>query len=237
MSRCALDDPGLVITHLRPEHVHPVDAVDGSRGLAEIGWISPEPVTTDPAEIDLATRRGALGAAAQLVGLGRRMLDLTVAYVTERRQFGVPIGSFQAVKHHLADARLQLEFAAPAVYRAAWSVATDAPTAGRDVSMAKAMASDAAELVGRKALQCHGAIGYTVDYDLHLYLKRAWALARDWGDAASTARSSPTPSGSSEHGSRDCGRVMPRPQSQKGFGRRGERASGRPPTVIGARRR
>ena len=51
--------------------------------------------------------------------------------------------------------------------------------------MAKAMASDAAELVGRQALQCHGAIGYTVDYDLHLYLKRAWALSRDWGGAAS----------------------------------------------------
>jgi alkylation response protein AidB-like acyl-CoA dehydrogenase len=63
-------------------------------------------------------------------------------------------------------------------------VAHDAPTRARDVSMAKAMASDAAELVGRKALQCHGAIGYTVEADLHLFLKRTWALARVWGDSA-----------------------------------------------------
>lgn len=128
--------------------------------------------------------RGALAAAAQLVGLGRRMLEQSVAYVVERRQFGVPIGSFQAVKHHLADARLRLEFAAPAVYRAAWSVASGAPTATRDVSMAKSLASDAAHLVGRKALQVHGGIGYTVEYDLHLFLKRAWVLEREWGTAA-----------------------------------------------------
>jgi alkylation response protein AidB-like acyl-CoA dehydrogenase len=90
----------------------------------------------------------------------------------------VPIGSFQAVKHHLADARLGLEFAAPAVHRAAWSIATGAPTARQDVSMAKALASDAAHLVGRKALQVHGGIGYTVEYDLHLFLKRAWVRER-----------------------------------------------------------
>ncbi|MCU1451876.1 MAG: acyl-CoA dehydrogenase domain protein [Acidimicrobiales bacterium] len=136
-----------------------------------------------PDDAALAFDRGALGTAAQLVGLGRRMLDLTVGYVSERRQFGVPVGSQQAVKHHLADAALQLTFAAPAVYRAAWSLATGAPEAARDASMAKAMASDAARLVGRKALQCHGAIGYTVEYDLHLYLKRAEALARAWGSA------------------------------------------------------
>jgi alkylation response protein AidB-like acyl-CoA dehydrogenase len=70
------------------------------------------------------------------------------------------------------------------VWRAAWSVAHDEPTRARDVSQAKAMSSDAAELVGRKALQCHGAIGYTVEADLHLFLKRTWALARTWGDRA-----------------------------------------------------
>ncbi|MBS1847503.1 MAG: acyl-CoA dehydrogenase [Actinobacteria bacterium] len=132
----------------------------------------------------IGTLRATMGTAAQLIGLGRRMLDIAVAYVTEREQFGVPIGSFQAVKHHLADARLALEFAAPAVWRAAWSLATGADTADRDVSMAKAMAADAAHLVGRKALQCHGGIGYTVEYDLHLFLKRAWLLERLWGDTA-----------------------------------------------------
>jgi len=141
-------------------------------------------VTDDPAAIALALDRGALGAAAMLIGLGQAMLDLTVGYVQERQQFGVAIGSFQAVKHHLADAALALEFARPAAWRAAWSTAYDEPTRARDVSMAKAMASDAAELVGRKALQCHGAIGYTIEADLHLYLKRTWALARAWGDSA-----------------------------------------------------
>jgi alkylation response protein AidB-like acyl-CoA dehydrogenase len=162
-----------------------VPTVDGSRRAARVSHDDVgEPLTDDPALIDLALDRGALGTAAMLVGLGQAMLDLTVSYVTERHQFGKPIGSFQAVKHHLADAALALEFARPAVWRAAWSTAQGDPTRARDVSMAKAMANDAAELIGRHALQCHGAIGYTVEADLHLYLKRAWALARSWGDTA-----------------------------------------------------
>lgn len=132
----------------------------------------------------LAFDRGAWGTAAFLIGLAQRMLDLTVEYVRGREQFGVPVGSFQAVKHHLADAALQLAFARPAVYRAAWSLATDNGHRERDVSTAKALASDAAWFVGRKALQCHGAIGYTEEADLQLFLKRSWALASSWGDAA-----------------------------------------------------
>jgi alkylation response protein AidB-like acyl-CoA dehydrogenase len=119
-----------------------------------------------------------LAAAAQLVGLAQRMLDMTVGYVKDRQQFGVPVGSFQAVKHQLADALMEIAFARPAVQRAAVTLIP------RDVSMAKAMASDAASLTARKALQCHGAIGYTVEYDLHRHLKRTWMLARAHGDAA-----------------------------------------------------
>jgi alkylation response protein AidB-like acyl-CoA dehydrogenase len=125
-----------------------------------------------------------VAAAAQLVGLGQRMLDMTVDHVKQREQFGVPIGSFQAVKHQLADALKEVAFARPAVWRAAWSVAASAPTTVRDVSMAKAMASDAASFVARRALQCHGAIGYTIEYDLHRFLKQTWVLARSFGDAA-----------------------------------------------------
>ena len=165
--------------------ITPVATVDGARRAARVGHAGTgEPLSDDPAVMERALERGALGTAAMLLGLGQAMLDLTVGYVRERHQFGQPIGSFQAVKHHLADAALALEFARPAVWRAAWSVAHATPTQGRDVSMAKAMASDAAELVGRQALQCHGAIGYTIEADLHLYLKRTWALARAWGDAA-----------------------------------------------------
>jgi len=158
----------------------PRRSVDGARRLFGVGPVPDAAArVVDPA----AFERGALGAAAQLVGLTRRLLDLTVGYVAERRQFGVPVGSFQAVKHHLADARLALEFAAPLVYRAAWSLAATDPDAALHVSMAKAQAGDAAHRTGRAALQCHGAIGYSYEYDLHLYLKRAWALAAAWGDA------------------------------------------------------
>jgi alkylation response protein AidB-like acyl-CoA dehydrogenase len=158
--------------------LEPCAVVDPLRPVARLRWDGARDIV-GAAALD----RAALGTAAQLVGLGQAMLDLTVAYVKDRQQFGVPIGSFQAVKHHLADALKELAFARPAVQRAAWTVAQGLPTASRDVSMAKAMASDAASFVGRQALQCHGAIGYTVEHELHLFLKRTWALSRAYGDA------------------------------------------------------
>src|SRR5690606_9739705 len=128
-------------------------------------------VVDDPAVVERAWHRGALGTAAQLVGLARRMLETTVEYVKNRQQFGVPVGSFQAVKHHLANALLQVEFAEPAVARAGFSLATDDPDRDRDVALAKALASEAATTVARIAIQCHGAIAYTTEYDLHLFAK------------------------------------------------------------------
>jgi alkylation response protein AidB-like acyl-CoA dehydrogenase len=180
------DRQGLHLVDRAAVTCEPAATVDRARRAATVEW-QPDPatlVTDDPGDIRAARDRGAWAAAAVLVGLGQRMLDMTVAYVGERQQFGVPVGSFQAVKHHLADALKDLAFARPAVWRAAHSLATGAATTGRDVAMAKALASDAASLVGRQALQCHGAIGYTVEHDLAIYLKRTWALARAWGDAA-----------------------------------------------------
>ena len=163
--------------------VDAVATVDrGRRAGRLLGPASGAVLTDDPEEMALAFDRGVLGTAAQLIGLARTMLELAVTHVTDRRQFGVPVGSFQAVKHHLADAALAIEFAAPAVARAAWSTAQREPARARDVSMAKSLAGDAASITGRAALQCHGAIGYTVEHDLHLYLKRSWALQRAWGD-------------------------------------------------------
>ncbi|MCU1483506.1 MAG: acyl-CoA dehydrogenase [Actinomycetia bacterium] len=175
-------EAGLVLVAGPDVVVEDVEVVDRGRRAGRVAW-EPSVVSGVAADRDLAFDRGAWGTAAFLVGLGQRMLDITVEYVKEREQFGVPIGSFQAVKHHLADAALQLAFARPAVERAAWSLAVGDPNRSRDVSMAKAMASDAVNLVGRKALQCHGAIGYTEEADLHLFLKRSWALQRSWGDA------------------------------------------------------
>jgi alkylation response protein AidB-like acyl-CoA dehydrogenase len=153
------------------------ESVDGSRRLFA--------VAAPPTSIPLASLdRAALGVAAQLIGLADRMLAMTVEYAKERRQFGVPIGSFQAVKHHLADVALALEFSRPLVYRAAWSIAHGDDGRSVHVAMAKARASEAALRAGRVALQVHGAIGYTTEYDLHLWMKRAWALGASWGDAA-----------------------------------------------------
>ncbi|MEY2567198.1 MAG: hypothetical protein QOE35_1727 [Actinomycetota bacterium] len=158
----------------------PVASVDESRRLFRV---EPRPDPSDLA-LDEVTDRAALAAAAQLCGLADAMLELTVPYASERKQFGAPIGSFQAVKHHLADAALALEFARPLVYRAAWEVEHDTAERATAVSLAKAAASDAGVIASRKALQVHGAIGYAHEYDLHLWMKRAWALAGAWGDGA-----------------------------------------------------
>ena len=154
-------------------------SVDGSRRLFEVH------ADGDALDVDARTvaARAALGAAAQLVGLAQQMLDMSVAYVTQREQFGKPVGSFQAVKHHLADAALRIEFARPCAHRAAWVLQHDPTDVEVAVSLAKAQASEAALLAARRALQVHGAIGYTVEYDLHMWMKRAWALAAAWGDA------------------------------------------------------
>lgn len=160
------------------EGVHSVSTVDGSRVAGRLATVSDAPVVTTDAElVALAGERAMLATAAQLVGLGRRMLDMTVEYVRNRRQFGVPVGSFQAVKHHLTNALMRLEFAEPMVLAAGAAMARRADTLERDVSAAVVLAVEAGRFVARTALQCHGAIGYTVEYDLHLYAKRAWALA------------------------------------------------------------
>ena len=112
------------------------------------------------------------------------MIELSVDYAKVRKQFGAAIGSFQAVKHHLATAHMKIELARPAVYRAACSIDHADPAASLHVAMAKACASDGATLAARASLQCHGAIGYSFEHDLHLWMKRAWALAAALGDAA-----------------------------------------------------
>ncbi|GAA2574947.1 acyl-CoA dehydrogenase family protein [Actinomadura fulvescens] len=126
--------------------------------------------------------QAALMTAAQLVGLGRRLREEAVGYAGQRRQFGRVIGSFQALKHQLADVAIALEFAAPLVHRAAYALTRHAPTASRDVSAARTAASRAAHRAARTALQVHGAIGYTDELDLRMWLNRVWALRAAWGD-------------------------------------------------------
>jgi len=164
-------------------------SVDGARRIFTADWdeADAELIVSGKDALSAVSRafnRGAVAAAAQLIGLSEQMIAMTVAYVTERKQFGAPIGSFQAVKHHLADAELKVSFARPLVWNAGYALANGTENDARSVSMAKCFASDAATLVARKALQTHGAIGYTTEHDLHFWLKRSWALAGSWGDAA-----------------------------------------------------
>lgn len=192
-------DHGVRIIEPDGVQLHALESVDGSRALSRVtcevgaGTILAEAEAAESVT-EVAFDRAAAFDSALLVGLSRRMLDITVEYVTERKQFGVPIGAFQAVKHHLADAGLGIEFAEPLVRNAAHVLAlgrtdvTETETAGAAnrtvaVSMAKQRASLAAIAASEVTLQCHGAIGYTVEADLHLFMKRAWALAHANGDA------------------------------------------------------
>ena len=162
-------------------HRREAESVDHTRRLGLVTFNPAEARVLD-VDWDGAFDRGAVFAAAELVGLGRRALDMAVEYAKVREQFGKPIGTFQAVKHRLASALVDLAFAEPLVHRAAWCLATSDPAASVAVSMAKAKASDAAWAASKAALQVHGAIGYTTECDLHFWMKRIWALAQTWGD-------------------------------------------------------
>lgn len=163
-------------------------SVDRSRKLFRVGF-TPSAETlvgsgdVAAAALARAADRGALGAAAQLLGLAKRMLDMSVEYAKQRVQRGVLIGTHQSVQHHLANVLIKIEFARPVVMRAAYSLSRGLPSAARDVSMAKIYAGEAADLAARNSLQVHGAIGYTEEHDLQLFMKRAWALGAAWGDA------------------------------------------------------
>jgi alkylation response protein AidB-like acyl-CoA dehydrogenase len=159
--------------------------VDGARPTAtlSIDALHADTLLADDAGKTLAraNARGAWAASAQLVGAGRRVIDLATAYALQREQFGKPIGSFQAVKHRLASALVAIEFARPLVHRAAFSLATNDPNAALHASMAKAVAAEAAQQAAKASLQVHGAIGYTWEHPLHLFMKRIWSLSSAWG--------------------------------------------------------
>ncbi|MDX3310245.1 acyl-CoA/acyl-ACP dehydrogenase [Streptomyces sp. ME08-AFT2] len=159
---------------LAPGHGPVRASLDPARRLTRL-LPGGELLDPDPSA-DRALLWARLATAAQALGVGLALLERTVGYVRQRVQFGVPIGSFQAVKHRLADAKIALEFARPLVLGAA---VTMAPA---DVAAAKVSACEAAYATARTALQLHGAIGYTAEYDLSLWLTKARALRTAWGD-------------------------------------------------------
>ena len=159
-------------------------SLDPSRKLFDVnasgdGWA---------ADVRRADHFGALATAAQLIGAGQAMLDMSVQYAKQRSQFGRVIGSYQAIKHKRADVHIALELARPLVYGAALSLGADSPDTARDVSAAKVAAAEAGLLAARSALQTHGAIGFTQEHDLGLLLLRAQALRSAWGDPTAHRR-------------------------------------------------
>ena len=159
-------------------------SVDPSRRLYATSAAGPPRA----ADVARAYEFGVLATAAQLIGAGQAMLDSSVEYAKQRTQFGRVIGGYQAIKHKLADVHIAVDLARPLLYGAALSLAEDSVDTARDVSAAKAAASDAALLAARTALQTHGAIGYTVEHDLSQWLLRVQALRCAWGDPASHRR-------------------------------------------------
>jgi alkylation response protein AidB-like acyl-CoA dehydrogenase len=154
------------------------ESVDPARRLFDVTATG----ATQSADTATAFEYGALATAAQLIGAAQAMLDGSVEYAKQRSQFGRVIGSYQAIKHALADVHIAIELTRPLVYGAALALADGSPDTSRDVSAAKAAAADAALLSARSSLQTHGAIGFTQEHDLSLLLLRVQALRSAWGD-------------------------------------------------------
>jgi alkylation response protein AidB-like acyl-CoA dehydrogenase len=164
--------------------IQPMDAMDQTRKLYSVRF------DNTPAEklgnagglarpLDIA----AAALVAEMVGGMQRTLDITVEYAKMRKQFGKPIGMFQAVQHQCADMYLETESARSAVYYAAWALEENTPDAAVAVSIAKMYASDAGRTVGGRGIQIHGGMGFTWENDLHLYYKRAKASETAFGDS------------------------------------------------------
>ena len=157
-----------------------LEVVDHAQRFAEIALDAPGTLVADTATsralLEEADRLGSLGAAAFLLGLMERALEITVAYTTGRKAFGVPIAAFQTLQHRMADMLVRTEASRAAVYRAAWASDVEPDTAPLLVATAKAYAGDAARFVCGEAIQLHGGVGYTWEYDPHILFKRVKTL-------------------------------------------------------------
>jgi len=161
-----------------------ISSNDPSRELYQVNSIKKSISSSENFDVlnVAVSSRGALMSAALLIGLAQKMIDLSSVYVVDRTQFGKPIGSFQAVKHMLADVAVAIEFARPAVYRAAYSLSENNPKLALHCAHAKYMCSQAAELACKNSIQAHGAMGYTWEMDLHIYMRKAWSMMACWGN-------------------------------------------------------
>ena len=163
----------------------PVSAMDRTRELGILAFDGTPALRLGGADTaELLSDRAATLASAEMLGSADHVLSMTVDYAKDRVQFGKPIGSFQAVKHMLADALVDVEGMRSTVYYAAWCGSADDRDRSLASSMAKAWCSDASRRVMAAGLQVHGGIGFTWEHDMHLYVKRAQLDQVSYGDAA-----------------------------------------------------
>ena len=161
-------------------------SIDSSRRIyqMEITNKSCRPILNSAAAANLeiqVQQRGAIANAGQHLGLAQRMLDLSIDYVNQRKQFDKPIGSFQAIKHKLADVVSAVEIAKPTLYRAAYYLANRHKHSSTYVAQAVLQSRDASKLAAKHGIQAHGAMGYTWEVDLQMFIKRCYALQACWG--------------------------------------------------------
>jgi alkylation response protein AidB-like acyl-CoA dehydrogenase len=151
--------------------IEPLATIDQTRRYARV---TPggegEPLEGD---VTPAADRMAVAAAAELVGISQRVMEMAVEYARDRKQFDRPIGAYQAISHRCADMLRDTESARSATLWAAWAAEAEPETLAEASSMAKALASDAGWNVSASALQVHGGIAFTWEHDLHFFLKRA----------------------------------------------------------------
>ena len=171
--------------------VRPLGTMDLTTRIAEVQW---REVAVDQSQVigavgggwpilEAVLEHAAVGASAEMLGAARKCLEMSVEYAKSREQFGQPIGTFQAIKHKCAEMLLEVEQSHAATYYAAWALSAGAPDASIAASVAKAFVTGAARKVCGEAIQVHGGIGYTWEFDLHLYFKRAKHLEPLYGDA------------------------------------------------------
>jgi len=183
------DGLALVVRPGEGWHATALPTLDHAQRFAEIALDTPAGLVAQSSRatelLADAERLGSLGAAALLLGLMERSLELAVEYTGEREAFGVPIGSFQALQHRCADMLLQVESTRSVVFRAAWAEEADPAEAAYLVSVAKAWAGPAAREVCGQTIQLFGGVGFTWEYDPHIFLKRAKTLETFYGSTRS----------------------------------------------------
>jgi alkylation response protein AidB-like acyl-CoA dehydrogenase len=171
----AVDGAGTVVRLEDPESRR-LETIDPSRPLYDVRTDGASAVlgALTPDALDLLLARATLALAAEQVGTARRLFGMALEYAKQRIQFDVPIGSFQAIQHKLADMSLDVERAWSAVYYAAMTVDADDADRPRAIHVAKAAAGEAAKHCAKDGIQIHGGIGYTWEHDLHLFMRRAF---------------------------------------------------------------